>query len=474
MRPFFVARTCGAIALSLVAILVQAADLTSNRSEIAVGGNVTVKLKSVPFLSDIDWAHSPGLTKLETERGKARFRGASPGLASVTVLIDGKPEGRIEIRVVDATGGVTANPPSPAPGVLPVEATPSAGGPPIQSGSKVNVAPIPGVGTVDQALAGGTPSPAITLGQAGMLSLLQTYHWNEGRGAVPGTLGLVDAQGRRYGPWPATGVPGPGGIANVYWSARPMIALPAGTYAVVDSDPASWTPNPQNGGRGYSHHEVETLPTTGGATSPTYPGYGSGTWVQPGQAGVALGSPVLVPGAPQGGMPVQGVSKPRTLLDINNNLPVEGRPKKGSKLDLDTPHVITLIRTYHWNDGLGAPAGSIGLSCRDGSNHGPWQAIGEASPNGVPNAYWTVRPNAQLPACICAVVVSDPQSWSHNDASRNRGFVLIEGYELNAAGGLATKSTADTTLEGLERASEAVRKMDETRKALESLKNIFK
>lgn len=470
LRPFFISRACATLLLSFAAMLCGAADLTSNRSEIPVGGNVTVKLKSIPFLSDVDWTHSPGLTKLETERGKARFRGASPGMASVTVLIDGKPEGRIDIRVVEAVGGVAAGQPVVVPAAPPAQDDATHGPNPAPAGSAA--APLPGVGGADRRAILGAPSPVITLGQPGVLSLLQTYHWNEGRGSTPGTLSLADAQGRRYGPWPATGVPGPGGIANVYWSARPMVTLPAGSYSVIDSDPATWTANPEDGGRGYSHHEIEPLPAV--AAAPTYPGFSGGTWAQPGQTGTTPGSPTLAPGVPQAGMPAQVVGQPLALLDINNSLPVEGRPKKGSKLDLDTPHVITLIRTYHWNDGLGAPPGSIGLSCRDGSNHGPWQAVGEPSPNGVRNAYWTVRPNARVPGCVCAVVVSDAQSWSHNDASRNRGFVLVEGYALTAEGGQTGRSAADTTLEGLERASEAVRKMDETKKALESLKNIFK
>jgi hypothetical protein len=361
-------------------------------------------------------------------------------------------------------------------------------------------------------------------------------------------------QGRKYGPWQATGSPGPGGIPNAYWEARPMLSLPAGTYTVIDSDPTTWTPDTQSGGRGFSRHEVQAIvaqpgggaqypgqagdaggwaqPGTAGATggyglpggygqgqaagigyptgagampgygtggwpqsgaqqgaAPTYPGYttGTGGWAQPGTQGAMAGIPGgygqtgnkqlggtwATPGQAQGQVPGQA----RALLDIGNGQPVAGKPEKPSKLDLGGPHVVTLIRTFHWNNGQGAYPGSIGLRCRDGSNHGPWQATGEPSPDGVQNAYWTVRPNAQLPSCICTVVVSDVQSWSHNEGSKNRGFVRIEGYPIGAAAGQAGMpgdGTAGTALETLERAHDAVRKMDETKKALESLKNLFK
>jgi hypothetical protein len=136
-----------------------------------------------------------------------------------------------------------------------------------------------------------TPSPTITLHQPGMLTLIQNYHWNDGQGAYPGHIAIVDAQGRQYGPWQAAGSPGPGGIPNVYWEARPMMSLPAGTYTVIDSDPTSWTPDTQSGGRGFSRHEVQAIavPPVGGVQYPGQAG-GAGGWAQPGTAG-GYGSP---------------------------------------------------------------------------------------------------------------------------------------------------------------------------------------
>jgi len=72
---------------------------------------------------------------------------------------------------------------------------------------------------------------------------IQNYHWNLAQGQTPGTIGLEDEEGNTYGPWPAEGSPGQGGVPDAYWTCYPDTKLPAGTYTVVDSDPASWSQN---------------------------------------------------------------------------------------------------------------------------------------------------------------------------------------------------------------------------------------
>lgn len=455
----------GASLFLCFATLAGAADLTLNRSEIVIGENVTVKLKNPPAFSDVDWTHTPGLAKLEAERGKIRLRGAAAGIATVTVVIDGRPEGSVSIKVMEGAGaassGVIAAP------AANLTALPASAMPVMQVAGRdfsSRLLPI-------QAIAPpATPAARITLTQAGQLTLIQTYHWNNGLGAQPGSIALIDEQGRRYGPWPATGTPGPGGMANIYWNAQPMLTLPAGNYTVVDSDPTTWTPDAQNGGRGFSRHEA--LPVMPGYAQVPVSGQANPA-SSLGQAGSGYAG--AWPAANPAGMAAAGQARP--LLDIGNGKPVAGSPEKPSKLDLDTPHVVTLIRTTHWNAGQGAAPGSIGLRCRDGSQHGPWQARGEASPDGVANAYWVVQPNVQLPACVCSVLVSDPTSWSHNEDSKKRGFVHIEGYPVGytrAQPAAPGDSMAGTTLGTLDRAQEAVRKMDETKRALESLRSIFK
>ena len=103
-----------------------------------------------------------------------------------------------------------------------------------------------------------TKPTVFTLNAPRVLALIQNYHWNSARGTTPGTIGLREAGGQTYGPWQTQGSPGQGGVPNAYWTARPMVLLPAGTYTVIDSDPASWAQNSESGGRGFTR--VETLP----------------------------------------------------------------------------------------------------------------------------------------------------------------------------------------------------------------------
>lgn len=110
---------------------------------------------------------------------------------------------------------------------------------------------------------GPTSTTTFELEEPRILAMIQNYHWNSARGATPGTIALRDAQGRQYGPWQTEGSPGQGGVPNAYWTARPMIRLPAGVYTVIDSDPASWAQNAQSDGRGFTR--IETLPASGGA-----------------------------------------------------------------------------------------------------------------------------------------------------------------------------------------------------------------
>ncbi len=82
------------------------------------------------------------------------------------------------------------------------------------------------------------------------VSELWTYHWNYGQGKEPGTISLQDQNGKSYGPWPASTIPGQGGVQNAYWKTSPNTDLPPGTYTVIDSDPATWAQNEETGGQG--------------------------------------------------------------------------------------------------------------------------------------------------------------------------------------------------------------------------------
>ena len=99
--------------------------------------------------------------------------------------------------------------------------------------------------------AGGT-APTFTLERPAALETLTTYHFIDGGGPAPGTLGLESDDGTTYGPWQAYGMDGQGGVANAFWRVEPDVTLPAGTYTVVDSDASTWSTNDTAGGVGFT------------------------------------------------------------------------------------------------------------------------------------------------------------------------------------------------------------------------------
>ncbi|WP_372735191.1 DUF6777 domain-containing protein [Nocardioides sp.] len=104
-----------------------------------------------------------------------------------------------------------------------------------------------------QSIAGvsnGPTSPSVVQLPGGRITALQTYHWNNAQGDAPGTIGLRASDGTTYGPFPTTGSDGQGGVPNAYWTAITNFRIPAGSYTVVDSNPATWAWTPDTGGRG--------------------------------------------------------------------------------------------------------------------------------------------------------------------------------------------------------------------------------
>lgn len=161
--------------------------------------------------------------------------------------------------------------------------------------------------------------------------------------------------------------------------------------------------------------------------------------------------------------PAQG----QLIFEVGNIGGVGNGPSKAIQFTLATPHVITLIRNYHWNSARGAAPGSIALKSKDGANYGPWQATGSPGQGGVPNANWTVYPNITLPAGTYTVIDSDPASWSHNSQSGNRGFVRVEGYA-------ATDRQAATLPEAdVPQAGDLMKEIDGLIDAIKSLKGLF-
>ena len=83
------------------------------------------------------------------------------------------------------------------------------------------------------------------------ITFIQNYHYYN-NGNPPGYIALVSSNGTRFGPWPAVGNEGQGGVPKAYWNCYPNVTIPPGAYVVEDSDPATWSQNAASEFRGIS------------------------------------------------------------------------------------------------------------------------------------------------------------------------------------------------------------------------------
>ena len=117
----------------------------------------------------------------------------------------------------------------------------------------------------------------LTVSNSTHISKILTYHWNNGSGATPGTIGLKNTgTGIVIGTWTVVASQGldstPGvtwtNIANGppyrYWTVQPNVDISAGTYEVVDSNPATWSYNSDTGNRGMAFVYGWKLASSGG------------------------------------------------------------------------------------------------------------------------------------------------------------------------------------------------------------------
>jgi hypothetical protein len=80
------------------------------------------------------------------------------------------------------------------------------------------------------------------------IASITTYHWNAGKGAAPGTIGLRDGNGNEVGSWPAAAL----GDNITFWYVRPKVKIGPGTYTVIDSSPMTWSYTRQSGEMGFT------------------------------------------------------------------------------------------------------------------------------------------------------------------------------------------------------------------------------
>jgi len=115
------------------------------------------------------------------------------------------------------------------------------------------------------------------------------------------------------------------------------------------------------------------------------------------------------------------------LYTNNNSGGVSSGPTQPTRFTLNAAARISSLLTYHWNDGRGQPPGSISLVHQDGTRYGPWTASGTPGSGGVPNAYWTVRPDVVVQPGIYTVGDSHAASWAQNAQSNSEGIVQVKG-----------------------------------------------
>jgi len=106
-------------------------------------------------------------------------------------------------------------------------------------------------------------SSSFSVGRTTHISRIWTYHWNDGRGATPGTITLRNlGSGQIVGSFYASGRDGvgfdtggkwlssPNGNSGRYWTVDTNLDVPAGQYEVLDSDIGTWSTNQETQNRG--------------------------------------------------------------------------------------------------------------------------------------------------------------------------------------------------------------------------------
>jgi hypothetical protein len=265
---------------------------------------------------------------------------------------------------------------------------------------------------------GGTPPTVSTRGHAYCVLQIIDYHWNNGLGATPGSVGLTvvsgfGGPGKVVGPLPATGSPGQGGVPNANWTGTapqaPQPVVIDGRYSCLDSDPGTWSQNAKSGGSGFCtlvvRRAVKAAPPK--PATATYACTGPQT--------------TLFDNSNFGG--VQNGGKPPTFFTSNAMFPGV------------FSWCLNSISTYHWNNGAGSKPGTIGLR-QALLNFGapapfvrPQQATGSSGQGGAPNVNWTVNfPGPSNPVVIgggyfCSD--SGPATWSQNQQSGGNGFCKV-------------------------------------------------
>lgn len=223
-----------------------------------------------------------------------------------------------------------------------------------------------------------------TLTDPAEITEVVTYHYNNGQGQAPGFIALIALKAPVLFPnplplFPARGEPS-GAVQNANWVATVNLRLPAGTYGILDSSPATHSQNAKSKGIGFAIVRGNYLPSTDLANN------------------------------------------------FNTNAVFNGPPGP-TEFTLPSPAEIKELTAYFWNNGNGEPPGTITLKsvAAPVQVNRQFQAFGHAGPFGVPNALWVAPLDLTLPAGTYAIDVSNRAAWSQNSQSSGHGFIIVRG-----------------------------------------------
>lgn len=115
----------------------------------------------------------------------------------------------------------------------------------------------------------------------------------------------------------------------------------------------------------------------------------------------------------------------------NNNIKTVMNGGTSPQFTTDKDVWMTELGSYHWNNGAGAPAGTLSIQSVDGkTSYGPWKAE-LSNLGGKHDVYWIAKPNAWLPAGSYRVIDSDPSTWAQNSDTGGQGIAWMKGIKSN-------------------------------------------
>ncbi len=145
-----------------------------------------------------------------------------------------------------------------------------------------------------------------------------------------------------------------------------------------------------------------------------------------------LGALPILPGLSAGAVHVDDYE---LLYSNENTNTVYNDPPYYLQFEVSKTVLIQSATTYHWNSARGKAPGTISIYNEFGELLGSYAAQGRMGYRDVPNAYWDIFPNLELPPGAYYLLPSDMESWSYNEASDSCGFFNIRGYETAAGTG---------------------------------------